>query len=105
MIIDGLGYVPVCKLACDIWTSNDESGENAGHKALSSFYIRYVKEISNIIKQKVPNINNSELQEKAVMLVSLFEGLLVIYPLGKNHFINFDLRTKVLNTVKLIVNT
>lgn len=105
MIIDGLDDASVCKLACEIWTTNDGSGESAGQKALLSFYLRYIKEVSNIIKQKVPDIHNSELQQKAVMIISLFEGLLVVYPIGKNHFIDFDLRSKVLDTVKLIINT
>ncbi|WP_239372640.1 TetR/AcrR family transcriptional regulator [Snodgrassella gandavensis] len=105
MIVDGLDHASICKLACEIWTTNDESGENPGQKALLSFYSRYIEEMSNIIKQKIPYTNESELKQKVVMIIALFEGLLVIYPLGKNNFIDFDLKEKVLNTVKLIINT
>lgn len=104
MIIDGFDDVSVCKLACEIWKTNDQSSESAGSKALRLFYLRYIKEVSNIIKQQVPNIDNAKLQQKVVMIISLFEGLLIIYPIGKNHFINFDLKGKVLDTVKLIIN-
>lgn len=105
MIIDGFDDAFICKLACEIWKTNDELSESEGSKALRSFYLRYIKEISNIIKQQIPIIESSELQQKAVMIVSLFEGILLIYPLGKDHFINFDLKAKVLDTIKLIINS
>lgn len=103
MIVDGINDTSICKLACEIWSINDKSEEKSGEKALISFYDRYIDEISNIIKYTIPDNNEVELRQKAIMIIALFEGFLTIYPHGKNHFINFDLKTKILKTVNLII--
>lgn len=92
----------LCKLVWETWINSMSSDKTSC--ALNDFYIKYIERVKIIIHRKTPDISDDEAKQKAVMCVSLFEGLSVLYMTGKDSFITFDINKLLLDTVNRIIN-
>ncbi|QCT19990.1 TetR/AcrR family transcriptional regulator [Jejubacter calystegiae] len=102
LIISNFNDVTLCKLIWEAWV-NSANCTNSSY-ALHDFYIKYIEQVKLIILRKIPDMRDDLAKQKAVMCVALFEGLSVLYTVGKNTFIDFDVNDALYTAAYGIIN-
>lgn len=103
LIVNNLTNVSLCRLVWETWTNC--AGSSKSNVTLHNFYKKYIDKIKRIILMKIPDMDDAIADQKAVMIVSLFEGLAAIYTSGKNTYMNFDIKSSLYNATIGIINS
>lgn len=91
-----------CKLMWEIWALSERVTEAS--KAMSLFYQEYIKRIATIIRQQKVNLSEEEIERRAIMIVALLEGSLVIVGKKRNKVLIEHVKTDLLLTINMIIN-
>jgi AcrR family transcriptional regulator len=102
LIVRNFSDTTLCKLIWEAWV-NSANYDNSSF-ALNNFYLKYIEQVKLIILRKIPNMQDDLAKQKAVMCVALFEGLSVLYTVGKNTFIDFDVNDALYTAIYGIIN-
>ena len=86
----------------EIWALSERTPED--RNAIDLFYQHYIEKISHIIKLQNPTLNSNTIQRRALIIVSLLEGIWVV--MGKNQKdVELDtIKIDLMTTINLIIN-
>ncbi|MDC9596918.1 TetR/AcrR family transcriptional regulator [Xenorhabdus anantnagensis] len=103
IILTNLQDMSLCTLTLETWLASRHSDKL--HKALTKFYQRYIEKIIIILRNTCSDMPENIRQEKALMLVSLFEGLSILYSYQNKGNFNFDLSKRLRSTIIAIIES
>lgn len=102
IVCSELDNVYNCQLMWEIWALSERTPE--ARNAIDLFYQHYIEKISHIIKLQNPTLNSNTIQRRALIIVSLLEGIWVV--MGKNQKdVELDtIKIDLMTTINLIIN-
>ncbi|OTA19050.1 HTH-type transcriptional regulator MtrR [Xenorhabdus beddingii] len=101
IIVNNLQDMSLCTLALETWLASRHSEKL--HKILTKFYQRYTDQVIIILRNTYADMSEDIRKEKALMLVSLFEGLSMLYSYRNKDSFNFDLSQRLRSTIIAII--
>lgn len=90
-----------CQLMWEIWALSERTEE--ARFAIALFYEQYIKYVAKFIKQQSAALNDEEIRRRAVMIVSLLEGVCVIAGKKRQGFELGNIKADLLQTINLII--
>ncbi|MBI6548122.1 TetR/AcrR family transcriptional regulator [Xenorhabdus lircayensis] len=103
IIVNNLQDMSLCTLTLETWLASRHSDKL--HKTLTKFYQRYIDQIIIILRNYCSDMPVNIRKEKALMLVSLFEGLSILYFYHNNENCDFDLSKRLRFTISAIIES
>ncbi|WP_340617254.1 TetR/AcrR family transcriptional regulator [Xenorhabdus entomophaga] len=103
IILTNLQDISLCTLALEALLASRRS--KSLHKTLTRFYQHYIEQIITLLGSYCSNTPENIKKEKALMLVSLFEGLSILYSSQNKSTFDFDISKRLRSTIIAIIES
>ncbi|MDC9613363.1 TetR family transcriptional regulator [Xenorhabdus khoisanae] len=103
IILTNLQDISLCTLALEALLASRRS--KSLHKTLTRFYQHYIEQIITLLDSYCSNTPENIKKEKALMLVSLFEGLSILYSSQNKSTFDFDISKRLRSTIIAIIES
>ncbi|PHM50487.1 TetR/AcrR family transcriptional regulator [Xenorhabdus miraniensis] len=103
IILTNLQDISLCTLALEALLASRRS--KSLHKTLTKFYQHYIEQIITLLDNYCSNTPENIKKEKALMLVSLFEGLSILYSSQNKSTFDFDMSKRLRSTIIAIIES
>ncbi|MBC8953025.1 TetR/AcrR family transcriptional regulator [Xenorhabdus sp. PB62.4] len=103
IILTNLQDISLCTLALEALLASRRS--KSLHKTLAKFYQHYIEQIITLLDNYCSNTPENIKKEKALMLVSLFEGLSILYSSQNKSTFDFDISKRLRSTIIAIIES
>ncbi|KMJ46023.1 TetR family transcriptional regulator [Xenorhabdus khoisanae] len=103
IILTNLQDISLCTLALEALLASRRS--KSLHKTLTRFYQHYIEQIITLLDNYCSNTPENIKKEKALMLVSLFEGLSILYSSQNKSTFDFDISKRLRSTIIAIIES
>ena len=92
-----------CQLMWEIWALSERTEE--AHQAIALFYQEYLKKIATLIHIQNPKLNSDNIQRRALIIVSLLEGVWVVIGKKRPNIELDKIKADLQHTIDLIINS
>ena len=92
-----------CQLMWEIWALSERTEE--AHQAIALFYQEYIKKIATLIHIQNPTLNSDNIQRRALIIVSLLEGVWVVIGKKRPNIELDKIKADLQHTIDLIINS
>ena len=103
IICSELDDVYNCQLMWEIWALSERTTE--AYHAIDLFYQKYLKKIACFVQSQNTLLNNDEIQRRALIIVSLLEGIWVVAGKKRSGIELDKIKADLLHTINLIISS